>query len=50
MGNATDICVWCWQGILPGEPALELREGAHAHLACDARMLDFIEGLGDYCD
>ena len=41
-------CVWCWREITSDQPSLELKKGAHAHLACDSRMLEFIEGLGDY--
>jgi len=45
-----EVCVWCWQGILTGQPALELKDGAHAHLACDSRMLDFIKSLGEWTE
>lgn len=44
------VCVWCWKEVTSDQAALTLKEGAHAHLACDSRMLDFIEGLGDYVD
>lgn len=50
MTEQSEICVWCWQEITTGQPALELKLGTHAHLACDSRMLDFIESLGDFCD
>lgn len=46
----TEVCVWCWHEILTGQPALEIREGAHAHLACDSRMLNFIESLGEWTE
>jgi hypothetical protein len=44
------VCVWCWKEITADQPALELKKGAHAHLACDSRMLNFISGLEGYLD
>ena len=44
------VCVWCWKEITAGQPSLELKEGAHAHLACDSRLLNFISGLEGYLD
>lgn len=44
------LCVWCWKEIIEGQPALKIKEGAHAHLACDSRMLNVIEELGGYLD
>lgn len=43
-------CVWCWGEVASDQPALELGEGARAHLACDSRMLNFIESLKEWTD
>lgn len=43
-------CVWCWKEITSDQAALTLKEGAHAHLACDSRMLNFIESLGAWTE
>jgi hypothetical protein len=42
------VCVWCWQGIDTGQASLKLKEGAHAHLACDSRMMNFIKSLEEH--
>ena len=39
------VCVWCWQEITNDQPSLKIKEGAHAHLACDSRMVSFIKSL-----
>jgi hypothetical protein len=42
------VCVWCWQGIDTDQASLKLKEGAHAHLACDSRMMNFIKSLEEH--
>jgi hypothetical protein len=44
------VCIWCWKEITSDQSALKLKEGAHAHLACDSRMLNFIESLGEWTE
>ena len=44
------VCVWCWEEILNDQPSLKIKEGAHAHLACDSRMLGFISSLEGHLD
>jgi len=36
--------------ILNDQPSLKIKEGAHAHLACDSRMLGFISSLEGHLD
>lgn len=43
-------CVWCWKEITPDQASFEVKEGAHAHLACDSRMLGYIESLGEWTE
>jgi hypothetical protein len=44
------VCVWCWQEITNDQASLEVKKGAHAHLACDSRMLVFIKNLGEWTE
>lgn len=44
------VCVWCWQEITSDQASLKIKEGAHAHLACDSRMVSFIKSLGEWTD
>lgn len=48
--ESDSVCVWCWKEITSDQPALTLKKGAHAHLACDSRMLNFIESLGEFTE